>query len=73
MNNDNHSHQIIDWKTKREIAAHFKCSVRTITAMMRRQVLPYIKQGRFVRVATEDCDRAMQKLRSSSIFDGHER
>ena len=73
MNNDNQSNQIIHWQTKREIAAHFKCSVRTITAMMRRQFLPYIKQGRFVRFDRGDCDRAMQKLRSSSIFVGQER
>jgi excisionase family DNA binding protein len=58
-----------NWKTKREIAAHFKCSVRTITSLMRRRILPFIKQGRFVRFDTDDCDRAMEKLRSSSIFD----
>jgi excisionase family DNA binding protein len=57
------------WKTKREIAAHFKCSVRTITSLMRRRILPFVKQGRFVRFDTDDCDRAMEKLRSPSIFD----
>lgn len=57
------------WKTKREIAAHFKCSVRTITSLMQRRILPFVKQGRFVRFDTHDCDGAMQKLRSPSIFD----
>ncbi len=69
MNAEINSQQIIQWKTKREIAAHLKCSVRTITTMMRQRILPYVKQGRFVRFDTADCDRAMQRLRSSTLFE----
>jgi excisionase family DNA binding protein len=69
MNDEIIPRQEKSWKTKREIAAHFKCSVRTITSLMRRRVLPFVKQGRFVRFDTSDCDRAMEKLRSASIFD----
>jgi len=69
MNEQTIPHSEKNWKTKREIAAHFKFSIRTITSLMRRRILPFIRQGRFVRFDTNDCDRAMEKLRSSSIFD----
>jgi hypothetical protein len=36
---------------------------------MRQRILPFIKKGRFLRFDTDDCDRAMEKFRSASIFD----
>ena len=69
MNSTTESTRPKDWKTKREIAAHFKCSVRTITSLMRRRILPYVKNGRFLRFDTADCDRAMGAFRSQSMFD----
>lgn len=70
MNNQSHSIEAKNWKTKREIATHFRCSVRTISNLMKRRVLPFVKHGRFVRFDTADCDRAMEKFRSGTIFDG---
>jgi hypothetical protein len=58
-----------EWKTKREIAAHYKCDIRTITKYMRRGILPFIKIARFVRFDVNDCDRAMEKYRSKTIFE----
>ncbi len=69
MNSTTESTRPKDWKTKREIAAHFKCSVRTITSLMRRRILPYVKNGRFLRFDTADCDRAMEAFRSKTMFD----
>ncbi len=69
MNSTTESTRTKDWKTKREIAAHFKCSVRTITSLMRRRILPYVKNGRLLRFDTADCDRAMEAFRSKSMFD----
>lgn len=69
MNENTAIPQEKNWKTKREIATHFKCSIRTITSFMRQRILPFIKKGRFLRFDTDDCDRAMEKFRSASIFD----
>jgi hypothetical protein len=45
MNAEIITHQEKNWKTKGEIAAHFRCSVRTITSLMRRRILPFVKKG----------------------------
>ena len=58
-----------NWKKKREIAGHFKCNIRTVTKLMRRGILPYVKIGRFVRLDVDECDRAMEKYKSKSLFD----
>ena len=50
------------WKTKKEIATHFSCHVRTITNFMRRRILPYTKIGRFVRFDQDACDQAMTRF-----------
>jgi excisionase family DNA binding protein len=57
------------WKTKREIAGHFKCHIRTVTKLMQRRVLPFVKIGRFVRLAVDACDRAMEKYTFKARFD----
>ncbi|KAF0178509.1 MAG: hypothetical protein FD161_1814 [Limisphaerales bacterium] len=48
-----------------------RCSVRTISKLMRRGVLPYCKLGHFVRFDLEECDRAMEQFRVGSMFDPH--
>ena len=57
-----------NWKTKRAIALHFNCSVRTITKLMKRKILPYVKTGSLLRFDTEECDRAMEKFKSKSVL-----
>jgi excisionase family DNA binding protein len=69
-NNPQPRRPVRDWKTKREIAVHLKCSVRTISKFMRRRVLPFVKSGRFVRFDTDECDRAMEKVKSKSVLLG---
>jgi len=58
-----------NWKTKREIACHFKCNIRTVTKLMKRRILPFIKTGRFVRLDLGACDQAIEKYRSKSLFE----
>jgi excisionase family DNA binding protein len=50
------------WLRKAEIAQYYKCDIRTITNLMRRQILPYVKIGRLVRFHQRDCDVAMEKF-----------
>ena len=49
------------WRTKKEIAARYKCDIRTITNFMRRGILPYVKIGRFVRFNVMECDEALEQ------------
>lgn len=62
------SETVNQWKTKKEIAHHYKCHVRTVTNFMRRRILPYTKIGRFVRFDPVACDRAMEKFTRASKF-----
>jgi excisionase family DNA binding protein len=57
------------WKTKREIASHLKCNIRTVTKLMKRRILPFVKIGRIVRLDLDECDRAMEKYKSKSLFE----
>lgn len=57
------------WKTKREIACHLKCNIRTVTKLMKRRILPFVKIGRIVRLDLDECDRAMEKYKSKSLFE----
>jgi len=59
----------IQWATKADVAAHLKCSLRTINNLMRRRILPYVKIGKMVRFQLQDCDHAMARLRRKSILD----
>ena len=58
-----------NWRTKREMACHFKCNIRTVTKLMRRRILPFVKIGRIVRFDLDECDRAMEKYKSKSLFE----
>ena len=57
------------WRTKREIAEHFQCHVRTISKYMKRRILPFVKIGRWVRLDLAECDQAMEKYTHRSIFE----
>jgi excisionase family DNA binding protein len=57
------------WKTKMEIADHFQCHIRTVTKLMKRRILPFVKIGRLVRFDLAECDRVMERYRSKTIFD----
>ena len=57
------------WKTKREIAGHFECNVRTITKLMKQRILPFVKIGRLVRFDVAECDQAMEKYKFKSRYD----
>jgi excisionase family DNA binding protein len=60
------------WLTKAEIADHIGVSKRSVTKLMRRRVLPYVKVGRIVRFDLEACDRAMMGFQVRSIeMHGH--
>jgi excisionase family DNA binding protein len=65
---DNSGHAGKDWQTKSEIAVHLKCDIRTVTNLMRRGILPYVKIGRFVRLDLHECDEAMEKYRHQSVL-----
>jgi hypothetical protein len=70
LQNENQAPSAKEWKTKREIAGHFKCSIRTISNLMRRRILPYVKIGKWVRFDTEECDRAVAVYNAKSILLG---
>jgi excisionase family DNA binding protein len=57
-----------DWQTKSEIAGHLKCDIRTVTNLMRRGILPYVKIGRIVRLDLRECDQAMEKYKHQSVL-----
>jgi excisionase family DNA binding protein len=57
------------WKTKREIACHFECNVRTITKLMKQRILPFVKIGRLVRFDVAECDLALEKYKFKSRYD----
>jgi excisionase family DNA binding protein len=56
------------WKIKAEMAEYYRCDIRTITNLMRRRVLPFVKIGRLVRFNPAECDEAMQKFKRKSSF-----
>jgi hypothetical protein len=58
----------IEWLTKREVAVHFKCSVRHINSLMKRRVLPYVKMGRFVRFDVAACDLSIKRIQIKSVL-----
>jgi hypothetical protein len=56
------------WRSKSEIAHHYRCSVRHINTLMGRRVLPFLKMGRFVRFDAAACDQAMNKYQTRSLL-----
>lgn len=50
------------WRDKAGIAAHFGVSVRHVTNLQRRRVLPYVKLGRNVRFDVRACEEAAKAM-----------
>ena len=69
MNTNNSPPTLPIWLTKEQIAERFKCSIRTVTNLSRRKILPYYRLGRLIRYRAEECDEALSKVRSASILD----
>ena len=57
------------WLTKRQLAEHLNCSIRTINNLMRRRILPYLKAGGLVRFDLEACETALKAFYNRSILD----
>jgi hypothetical protein len=51
------------WKTKAQVAAHFRFSLRTITNLMARKTLPYVKLGNVVRFDLAECELIIECCR----------
>lgn len=54
------------WRTRAEMADHYRCHIKTITNLMRRRILPFVKIGRLVRLNIAECDLAMEKYKRRS-------
>ena len=57
------------WQTKRQLAGHIRFSERSITTLMRQQVLPFLKLGRIIRFDLAECDRVMEALTIRSVVE----
>ena len=55
-----------EWRTKEEMAQYYRCNVRTVTNLMRRRILPFVKIGRIVRFDLAACDSAMRRYQRRS-------
>ena len=56
--------------SKKEIAARYGISVRSVNNWMRRRIIPYIKMSsRMVRFDVEICDVVLKSHEYRSIFD----
>lgn len=60
---------VADWCTKSEIATHFGVSLRTVTSLMQRRVLPFVKIGNLVRFNRSACDAAVLKFKRKSLYE----
>lgn len=52
---------------KQEIAKRYQISVRQVTNLMRRRILPFVKVGRMVRFNTQSCDKALMQFEVKSV------
>ena len=50
-----------EWRSKRDISAHFGIGLRTVSDWMRRRILPFVKVGGVVRFCVPDCEAAVRK------------
>ena len=67
MQDNNPSKIVSPWMTKQQIADYFQKSIRTISNLKRRRVIPYNKAlGRY---NVNDCERALKKWEIKSIGD----
>ena len=59
---------ISPWRSKKQLADHYGCSIRTIENLMRGRVLPFVKIRRFIRFNVIECDKAMEKYKQRSAL-----
>ena len=57
------------WKTKAQIAEYINVSSRTVTNMMLKKHLAYVKIGNVVRFDLGQCEQVMQAKRQGSLYD----
>ena len=57
------------WVTKRQLAAHFGCDVRTIGNWMRRRILPFVKIRGVLRFDLLNCEQALAQFRSKTLLE----
>jgi len=50
------------WRTKQQVATHLNISLRTVTSIMRRRIVPYLKIGGVVRLDLLEVDRVFKQL-----------
>ena len=55
------------WQTKAGLAQHFSISIRSVTNLMRRRAVPYVKVGRLVRFDLPACEKALKKFEIVSV------
>lgn len=51
--------------TKRALARHFECSIRTIDNWMAEGIIPYLKVGRLVRFRIDAVEASLDKFNQS--------
>jgi excisionase family DNA binding protein len=49
------------WVNKKDVAQHFKISVRTVENWMKRGLLPYIRTGKNVRFKLSEADETVNR------------
>ncbi len=57
------------WVTKRAMAAHWGCTVRTVGNLMRRKVIPYVKVRGLLRFNLHECEAALRRYRASTLLE----
>lgn len=55
------------WLSAIQLAAHLGISRRSVSNLMRRRVLPFVKIGRLLRFDIESCERALRQFESLDV------
>ena len=55
------------WHDRKGIASHFGISERSVSNLMRRRLLPYVKLGRIVRFDLAACESAIMAFELRSV------
>lgn len=56
------------WRDKQGIVIHIGVSIRHITELQKRRILPFVKAGRSVRFDIHAVDRALKALETQSVL-----
>lgn len=55
------------WLSAVQLAAHLGISRRSVSNLMRRRILPFVKVGRLLRFDIESCERALRQFESLDV------